>query len=577
MVTTKLNLSMTEPSVRQIYAKQGDTGRVLDIALDQTPEDGTLRILRPDGVEVTSEAVTGGEVESGSSFESLTEADVTELTVGIEPVQDLNGYDKPWVGGAGKNLLPYPYYENTKTVNGITFTVKADGTVVANGTATSNAIFLFQGGDWTISENYILSGCPSGGSGTTYSLQVQNTGNVTLYDYGSGVTLPSGTYHSILFIVRSGYTANNLTAKPMLRKASVTDTTWEPYSNICPITGHDEVRVTRTGKNVIGEIVNGGYDANGETDNNQKRLRTNRIKCLGESYATVSWTIGEISTLAIRCIWDENGNLLNRTIPTATTTDGRRYYVTDLSSFPNASYIAFAWFTDGNYFAQDYATNMMVEFTNSPTAYEPYQGSTYTTSLGQTVYGGTLDMVTGVLTVTHAIVDLSSLSWVYDGSVPRFYSYGIQNTVKAPSLNSEIADIICTQYISTSLDGDVSLYGGLNGSVAVSTGKVISVRDEAYTSASTFKDAMEGVMLCYALATPVEYQLTAQHIKTLVGTNNVWASSGDIVSIKFTYGGLLSELPSDATEIVGKCYCDVEQNGVSSMPFTLNVKKNERQ
>lgn len=34
MVTTKLNLSMTEPQVRQIYAKQGDTGRVLDITLD---------------------------------------------------------------------------------------------------------------------------------------------------------------------------------------------------------------------------------------------------------------------------------------------------------------------------------------------------------------------------------------------------------------------------------------------------------------------------------------------------------------------------------------------------------------
>lgn len=72
------------------------------------------------------------------------------------------------------------------------------------------------------------------------------------------------------------------------------------------------------------------------------------------------------------------------------------------------------------------------------------------------------------------------------------------------------------------------------------------------------------------------YTLTAQQIKTLIGTNNVWASSGDIVSIKFAYGGLLSELPSDATSIVGKCYCDIEQNGVSSMPFTLNVKKNER-
>lgn len=56
-VNTQVNLSMTEPSVRQVYAKEGDTARVLNIHLDQTEEDGTLRILRPDGTEVTAEAV----------------------------------------------------------------------------------------------------------------------------------------------------------------------------------------------------------------------------------------------------------------------------------------------------------------------------------------------------------------------------------------------------------------------------------------------------------------------------------------------------------------------------------------
>ena len=56
-VNTQVNLSMTEPQVRQVYAKEGDTARVLNIHLDQTEEDGTLRILRPDGTEVTADAV----------------------------------------------------------------------------------------------------------------------------------------------------------------------------------------------------------------------------------------------------------------------------------------------------------------------------------------------------------------------------------------------------------------------------------------------------------------------------------------------------------------------------------------
>jgi len=64
-VNTQVNLSMTEPSVRQIYAKEGDTARVLNIHLDQTEEDGTLRILRPDGTEVTTDAVLVPEFYDG--------------------------------------------------------------------------------------------------------------------------------------------------------------------------------------------------------------------------------------------------------------------------------------------------------------------------------------------------------------------------------------------------------------------------------------------------------------------------------------------------------------------------------
>ena len=44
----------------------------------------------------------------------------------------------------GKNLIPFPYYSGTSLVNnGITFTANEDGSVTANGTATSNAFFRF--------------------------------------------------------------------------------------------------------------------------------------------------------------------------------------------------------------------------------------------------------------------------------------------------------------------------------------------------------------------------------------------------------------------------------------------------
>lgn len=444
MVTTKLNLSMTEPSVRQIYAKQGDTGRVLDIALDQTPEDGTLRILRPDGVEVTSEAVTGGEVESGGTFESLTEADVTELSVGIEPVQDLNGYDHPWVGGAGKNLYNASAIGNLSG-NGITATV-SNGTITLNGTATANAFFSIHGTGYANQQYTYSLNNPVANSGVHMSFRDTNGNyfNDASANAVNRVITFTNEPSSIILYVTSGTTLSNFVVKPQLELGS-TATAWQPYSNICPITGHDEVTV---------------------------------------------------------------------------------------------------------YFGAERGT----------------ADETYTTSLGQTVYGGTLDMVTGQLVVDKAMVDLGSLTWRENGAITGGKQYATEIADKKVGETNFICSAFATSFPTTTL-------GYICGRKATKT----VAANSPITTFADFVTSVTGQKIVYELETPQTYTLTAQQIKTLVGTNNVWASSGQIVNIKFTYGGLLSALPSDATSVVGKCYCDVEQNGVSSMPFTLNVKKNERQ
>lgn len=45
---------------------------------------------------------------------------------------------------ANKNLIPYPYSDTTKTVNGITFTDNGDGSLTISGTATGDAFFYLQ-------------------------------------------------------------------------------------------------------------------------------------------------------------------------------------------------------------------------------------------------------------------------------------------------------------------------------------------------------------------------------------------------------------------------------------------------
>jgi len=167
------------------------------------------------------------------------------LKVSVDAKQDLHGYDKPWVGGAGKNKLPLT--ATTQTINGVTFTPNSDGTITVNGTATGHVVYNLYYADVSCPYNgYILSGCPLGGSGTTYDLRVSDVTTTSSTETGTGTTInltDTGQW-SAQIIVRNGVTVNNLVFKPMIRLATETDPTFEPYSNICPISGWDEANVS---------------------------------------------------------------------------------------------------------------------------------------------------------------------------------------------------------------------------------------------------------------------------------------------------------------------------------------------
>jgi hypothetical protein len=152
---------------------------------------------------------------------------------------------------------------------------------------------------------------------------------------------------------------------------------------------------------------------------------------------------------------------------------------------------------------------------------------THTITLPTTVYGGTLDVTKGILTVDRAMVDLGTLAWVY--SNPRFYA-------TAPADSAGISDTGDAQALCDSFDRhetgalanmpDASFF--VNSNKMSASVKRIVVRDGRYTDASAFKTAMDGVMLCYTLATPVTYTLTPTEVKTLLGENRIYADAGQV-------------------------------------------------
>lgn len=147
-----------------------------------------------------------------------------------------------------KNLIPYPYHENTEEDRGITWTNNADGTITITGNATADSAHNLSqrtntGKLYLPNGKYKLSGCPSGGSDSTYYLEALCTKNSSAkslgLDNGTGVDITvngddhgvDGAYVMVRGIVKNGYAVTNpITFFPMLRLASDTDDTYQPYA-----------------------------------------------------------------------------------------------------------------------------------------------------------------------------------------------------------------------------------------------------------------------------------------------------------------------------------------------------------
>ena len=161
---------------------------------------------------------------------------------------------------------------------------------------------------------------------------------------------------------------------------------------------------------------------------------------------------------------------------------------------------------------------------NQKTAYEPYLGHLYQVQIGSTVYGGYVDLVSGVMTINRASVDLGTLTWekrdLATLDVGYYFQCDISTKTKSPS------DNITTNYRVApygSITALIQAEGSNVDKVAVDAGADTNFRiiDSSYSDENTFKTAMLGVMLVYKLATPQTIQLTPQQIETLAGQNNL--------------------------------------------------------
>lgn len=192
---------------------------------------------------VTINDVLKLQLELGSTATSYEPYTGGKPSPSPEYPQEVDVVDSPvMVQATGKNLSGYPYKTFTapaiETRNGVTFEAKPDGTIVANGTATANADVDLKWGDLVVPVKGLavnISGCPQGGSGTTYLLRAQGSKDnkvfdIEAHDYGTGATISGANFIRTYMRIAAGTTANNLVFKPQIEIGSAA-TSYEPYTS----------------------------------------------------------------------------------------------------------------------------------------------------------------------------------------------------------------------------------------------------------------------------------------------------------------------------------------------------------
>jgi phage-related protein len=212
-------------------------------------------------------------------------------------------------------------------------------------------------------------------------------------------------------------------------------------------------------------------------------------------------------------------------------------------------YMSQAGYDDGLTLELD---NIQLELGSTATAYTPYEnicpitgvtganiyvqplsgnGAIYNVQFANagTVYGGTLDVVSGQLTVTHKIISENDFYAVSSGTSGGGLHYANVNSSGYPAATS-------SNSLSNMLVNNQSGWGSTTPCYTTNTsGNPVRVYG-VFTTLEEFKTAYAGLQIVYEFATPLTYQLTATQVAFLLGANNIWSDTGDI-SIEYGKGG----------------------------------------
>ena len=474
--------------------------------------------------------------KSGSLVQAVCEGGSGITAVAkFEPIQ--TGSGDPYPAGGGVNLVNPTY--NGGTVSGVTIAKNENGYYTLNGTCTADGVSVLvtlklNPGTYTLSHHIAGGSCDNASTGVMQLVKSDtNTflANTNMSKQSVSYTFEETTNVWVRLFVKNGATYSNFKVAAQLETGS-TATPYAPYANIRPISGHTGAKLTKCGKNLLkldssasgiqGSVTftanpDGTVTLSGTASNDIYRVLATDVSLPNGDYILNGCPTGVV-----------DNNYLLYWAPTISSNKLDPGHGVQFTVDNQETYKVMVRIKEGTDVTGLVFKPMIRLATETDATYEPYQGDTVTANFGQTVYGGTLDWNTGVLTVEWTAIDGGSRNWstYADGGVTVFLGDG------NPAKIYGAFNIISSHY-KTSKNMLVSQMGDMEIKGSQSS-NAIFVRDTRYTDPTAFKAAMSGVQICYQLQKPITIQLTPQQmIEALDGLNIVYS---DASNMEVTFG-----------------------------------------
>lgn len=298
--------------------------------------------------------------------------------------------------------------------------------------------------------------------------------------------------------------------------------------NVRPISGWDTVSVKHLGKNLVD--IPDFVDMSGKDIYEATVDRFAAVKFKEATRYTVSMKISTGDTtnqFGIRVFysdgsseykWNKSGSTY---VPSVSTAAGKT--VSQIVLTYNSIFVLSL-------------SDVQLEEGAVATPYEPYQAESLTAELPETVYGGSLNWTTGVLTVTHVckVLRAADVSYKYGATVSGWTTSTFVTMADASlavgrltSLCSHFKNTMDTAYtVGSARHGMFSDHPTQTTKYFAWGGPDATVTDfgnwleEQYAAGTP-------VTLCTLLKEPYTIQLSPQQLDLLKGSNTLWSDCGD--------------------------------------------------